>query len=75
MGMESFPETPNGYSYHPGGMGKSSHCVVVGALSLEPLYKDRGTNTKITIASRWIRPSTSNSHSALLAFDSAYDLE
>jgi hypothetical protein len=66
-------KTINGYSYHPGGRGKSSHCVAVGALCLEPFYKNRGTSTKITVASSLI--GTSNYRSALLAFNLTYDLE
>ena len=54
-------------------MGKSSHCVAVGALCLEPFYKNRGTSTKIKVASGLI--GTSNYRSALLAFNSTYDLE
>ena len=37
---------------HPWKMGKNSHRVVVGTLSFEPFYKNRGTNTKVAVVSR-----------------------
>jgi hypothetical protein len=44
IGQQFSPKTTNGYSYHPGGMGKSSHWFVAGALGLEPSYKCGGVS-------------------------------
>jgi hypothetical protein len=64
MGIELPREMHNGYSYLPGGMGESSHCVVVDALCLEPCYQDRGISTNVTVASSLMNTSIPRRFSA-----------
>ena len=73
MGVEFSPETPNGYSYHPGGWVKVAIASFLAPLDLNRSYKNRGTSIKFTVTSSLTR--TSNYRSALVAFNSTYDLE